>query len=145
MKKSFVVLFVLINISNIFGQNNTNNIIFRIYTIPQKIIQVKDTLMLGYSKPEDVLKSFYSANSESWIKSFLPLLVFHLSKKLGLPLLRVFHQQHLRKHIRERTINLTKRLIYILKKDVRLLSMTLFDVLKIHNFFAQSASASVVG
>lgn len=62
-------MFVLINISNIFGQNNTNNIIFRIYTIPQKIIQVKDTLMLDYSKPEDVLKSFYSANSESWIKS----------------------------------------------------------------------------
>jgi hypothetical protein len=38
----------------------------------------------------------------------LPLLVFRLGKKLGVPLLRVFHQQHWRQHLGQKHINFNK-------------------------------------
>lgn len=60
-------------VSFVFGQNVTDstaiNITFRVFSEPLKIEQVSDTLNLDYSKPEDLVKSFYSANSEKWIKS----------------------------------------------------------------------------
>jgi hypothetical protein len=44
-----------------------------------------------------------------------------------MPLLVFFHQQHLRKHLRERTINLTKRLIYQYDAGGRKLKKTTSD------------------
>ncbi len=71
MKIKLTILTALISIG-IFAQDKPNfkvTILYKNYKIPFKINQIEDTLNLDYSKPEDILKSFYSANSESWVKN----------------------------------------------------------------------------
>ena len=57
--------------------------------------ELPDDIQHTKERKPDTLKKITDDKGNTFILQILPLLVFHLSKRLGVPLLRVFHQQHL--------------------------------------------------